>query len=245
MRGGHSWFRVDITRSFPHRQECPPLPENADAGGATSEAPSPGSSSRAAVALFSLERRRNASFDPPGRSPPFLSTLSTPDPAAPSRRRRLSSHGCFPIAFMALRFSVACRGVWPPERKTMPGTAGGTTRERVRTVASATCAAPAWTGHPFLKRPCWASAAYPRGPRGAPSTPRRPAKALRWSPLRTADRVVPVHQHSGSSMGTRPASWHSARIGQRMGVGLDAVTRRESCPMSITARDFAKRAPSA
>src|SRR5215212_1815301 len=38
------------------------------------------------------------------------------------------------MVFMELRWAVACRSVWPPERKTMPGTAAGTFLRRLATV---------------------------------------------------------------------------------------------------------------
>merc|ERR1719296_429084 len=40
--------------------------------------------------------------------------------------------------FIAFRFSVAWISDWPPDRKKMPGTAGGTTRFRAPSVYSAT-----------------------------------------------------------------------------------------------------------
>merc|ERR1712014_33157 len=46
-------------------------------------------------------------------------------------------HG-FGDVFMAFRFSVARISDWPPERKKMPGTAGGTTRFKAPRVYSAT-----------------------------------------------------------------------------------------------------------
>ena len=45
------------------------------------------------------------------------------------------SQGAFPRAFMAFRFSVACSGPCPPDKKTIPGTAAGTTRRKQRRVA--------------------------------------------------------------------------------------------------------------
>merc|ERR1719382_2163224 len=46
-------------------------------------------------------------------------------------------HG-FGDVFIAFRFSVAWISDWPPDRKKMPGTAGGTTRFRAPRVYSAT-----------------------------------------------------------------------------------------------------------
>ena len=54
-----------------------------------------------------------------------------------------SSHGCGPIAFIAFRCAVASSSVWPPERKTIPGTAAGTCRRKHLTVCSATSWMPA------------------------------------------------------------------------------------------------------
>jgi len=53
-----------------------------------------------------------------------------PPPATPPRAARL----------MALRHAVARASDWPPERKTTPGTAGGTVRRRARSVRRATSA---------------------------------------------------------------------------------------------------------
>jgi len=56
------------------------------------------------------------------------------------------------MAFMASRCSVACSGLCPPERKTIPGTAAGTVRRRQRTVASATSWTLACLGQDFPER---------------------------------------------------------------------------------------------
>ena len=58
-----------------------------------------------------------------------------------------SGHGNLALpAFIAFRCAVASSSLWPPDRKTMPGTVAGTVRFRQSTVASATC----WT------LACWA-----------------------------------------------------------------------------------------
>src|SRR5439155_682942 len=62
---------------------------------------------------------------------------------------KLSCHGKSLRRFIALRCSVACESVWPPERNTRPGTATGTTRFMQRTVASATSSTDACCGHSF------------------------------------------------------------------------------------------------
>jgi hypothetical protein len=53
---------------------------------------------------------------------------------------KVSFHGRAPrsSAFIALRCTEASSSDWPPERKVMPGTAGGTERWRAVTVAVAT-----------------------------------------------------------------------------------------------------------
>ncbi|KAJ6801638.1 fructose-bisphosphate aldolase 1, cytoplasmic [Iris pallida] len=50
-----------------------------------------------------------------------------------------NDHGFFPLSwFMAFKFNEASSSLWPPERKTIAGTAAGTVLWRVRTVYSAT-----------------------------------------------------------------------------------------------------------
>jgi len=49
----------------------------------------------------------------------------------------------------------------------MPGTAGGTMRERVRTVASATSDAPAWAGQPFPETTMFGFSSVPSRASGA------------------------------------------------------------------------------
>ena len=49
---------------------------------------------------------------------------------------------------IAFRFSLACSSDWPPERKTIPGTAAGTVSWKQRSVQSATSSALAWVGEP-------------------------------------------------------------------------------------------------
>src|SRR5206468_3297072 len=67
-------------------------------------------------------------------------------------KEKLSSHGRPLKRFIALRCSVACRSVCPPERKTRPGTAAGTTRFMQRTVTSATSCPEACCGQSFPER---------------------------------------------------------------------------------------------
>ena len=43
-------------------------------------------------------------------------------------KEKESCHGCGPRAFIAFRCTVASSSDWPPERKTIPGTAAGTCR---------------------------------------------------------------------------------------------------------------------
>src|SRR5678816_3596950 len=58
-----------------------------------------------------------------------------------------SCQGCVSaVAFIAFRCAVASSSLWPPERNTTPGTAAGTVRRRLRTVASATSWTPACRG---------------------------------------------------------------------------------------------------
>ena len=64
----------------------------------------------------------------------------------PRPYEKLISHGCGPIRFMMFSRLVASSSLWPPDRKTMPGTAAGTCRRRQRSVRSATSSSPGWSG---------------------------------------------------------------------------------------------------
>ena len=63
---------------------------------------------------------------PPRRSSPTHAFSAGACSARPYENE--SSHGCGPRAFIALRCAVASSSDWPPERKTIPGTAAGTWR---------------------------------------------------------------------------------------------------------------------
>src|SRR6266702_7042689 len=67
-------------------------------------------------------------------------------------KEKLNCHGRSLRRFIALRCSVACRSVCPPERKTRPGTAAGTTRFMQRNVAAATSCTEACLGQSFPER---------------------------------------------------------------------------------------------
>ena len=64
---------------------------------------------------------------------------------APDRRQQSSRMSQFGL--IAFRCAVATRSAWPPDKKTMPGTAAGTWRRKQRSVAAATSITEAWLAH--------------------------------------------------------------------------------------------------
>src|SRR5215475_6376744 len=62
---------------------------------------------------------------------------------------KLTCHGWGPMAFIALRCSVALSALWPPDKNAIPGTAAGTVRLKQRSVRSATSSTPACLGLSF------------------------------------------------------------------------------------------------
>src|SRR5262249_54562284 len=66
-----------------------------------------------------------------------------------ARVRKLTCHGWGPMAFIALRCSVALSALWPPDKNAIPGTAAGTVRLKQRSVRSATSSPPACLGLSF------------------------------------------------------------------------------------------------
>merc|ERR1719343_199324 len=113
-------------------------------------------------------------------------------------------HGFVPW-FIALRFSVAWISDWPPERKNMPGTAGGTTRFSAPRVYSATVfgsavlpdCAPGVTMDGFRYT---ASRHTPKSAQALKTAAQVSSNVSRHSSMSCS----PSRRISGSMMGTRP-----------------------------------------
>ena len=114
------------------------------------------------------------------------------------------------LRLMASRFTVASSSGWPPDRKTIPGTAAGTALLKQAMVFSATSWGPP-PGRP-RRRPTATMLGFSR----------MPSRATRWLPelveglpqggprwRRSSDRCrgPPSMSTSGSTMGTSPACW--------------------------------------
>jgi hypothetical protein len=63
---------------------------------------------------------------------------------------------------IAFRFSLACWSDWPPERKTIPGTAAGTCSRKQRIVHSATSSALACVAEPLPEMTMFGFSSIPR-----------------------------------------------------------------------------------
>ena len=147
---------------------------------------------------------------------------------------------------MAFNRPVAARSLCPPERNTIPGTAAGTARRRQRIVTSATSSTAACC------RQSWPGSSMPVLSNIASNTTRwskRAANTVFNVALVTASQRamvwLPSIKTSGSTIGTRPASWlNAANSASARALASRQVAVGRPSPMTITARHLVKRAPS-
>ena len=127
----------------------------------------------------------------------------------------------------------------------MPGTAAGTARRRHAPWRRRPRRhSPVW-GTPSRGAPCWASGASLPAPRAACTADRTAARRTSSvTSLQRSSVCVPSMSTSGSTMGTSPASWHSAAYRARDCV-FASMQPRLGMPSAtvMTARHLAKRAP--
>ena len=145
-----------------------------------------------------------------------------------------STHGCGPRELIAFRFSLACSSDWPPERKTIPGTAAGTVSRKHLSVQSATSSALAWVAQPLPEMTMFG---FSRIPSQVDALVVELVEDLVQRPLgrpvARLDVVVGVHQHLGLDDRHDPLLLAERRVAsERVRVRLDAVGRRDAARRS-------------